>query len=77
MVVRQGLGWVGLGAGLGILPGWWLGTLMRELLAGVSPADPAVYVLTAGTLLVTGTLATIGPGWRAASVDPLSALRKD
>jgi putative ABC transport system permease protein len=76
MVIRQGLRWVALGVGLGILPGWWLGTLMRELLAGVSPADPAVYALTTGTLLFTGTLATIVPAWRAASVDPLAALRK-
>jgi ABC-type antimicrobial peptide transport system permease subunit len=75
-VNRQGLRWVALGVGLGILPGWWLATLMRELLAGVSPADPAVYALTTGTLLFTGTLATIVPAWRAASVDPLAALRK-
>jgi putative ABC transport system permease protein len=77
MVLWQGCWRVGLGIALGLWPGWFLATQMRALLSNVSVIDPFVYVTTAVTLLAAGTLATLVPALRAASVDPLKALRHD
>jgi len=77
MVLWQGFWRVGVGVALGLWPGWFLGTQMRELLSNVSPSDPIVHVTTAVTLLISGALATLVPALRASSVDPLTALRRD
>ena len=77
MVLWQGVWRVGVGVVLGLWPGWYLGTLMRELLSNVSPSDPVVHVTTAVTLLVSGALASLVPAVRASSIDPLRALRQE
>jgi predicted permease len=77
MVLWQGFWRVALGVALGLWPGWFLGTQMRELLSNVSAADPVVHVTTAVTLLLSGVLASLVPAFRASSVDPLTALRRD
>ena len=77
MVLWQGFWRVAVGVALGVVPGWYLGTQMRELLSGISPWDPLVHVTTALTLLAAGTLASLVPAMRASSVDPLTALRRD
>jgi ABC-type antimicrobial peptide transport system permease subunit len=73
----QGCWRVALGVALGLVPGWYLGTFMRALLANVSPTDPIVFVTTAVTLLASGAVASLVPAIRASSVDPLTALRTD
>jgi predicted permease len=77
MVLWQGFWRVALGVALGLWPGWFLGTQMRELLSNVSASDPVVHVTTAATLLLSGVLASLVPALRASSVDPLTALRRD
>jgi putative ABC transport system permease protein len=76
-VLWQGCWRVALGVALGLVPGWYLGTFMRALLANVSPTDPIVFVTTAVTLLASGAVASLVPAIRASSVDPLTALRTD
>src|SRR5262245_18089436 len=77
MVLWQGFWRVGLCVALGLVPGWFVGTQMRELLSNVSASDPIVHVTTAVTLLVSGVVACLVPALRASSVDPLTALRRD
>jgi predicted permease len=78
MVLWQGLWRVGLGVIAGLAPGYWVGGLMRQLLAnGVTPGDPTVHATAAITLLLSGAVASIVPALRASSVDPLTALRRD
>jgi ABC-type lipoprotein release transport system permease subunit len=50
---------------------------MQALLANVTPSDPVVHGVTVVTLLAAGLLACLAPALRAASVDPLTALRHD
>jgi ABC-type antimicrobial peptide transport system permease subunit len=77
MVLLQGMWRCALGIVLGLVPAWYLGTAMRELLFNVTPADPLVLSLTIGVLLGAGFLASLVPALRAASVDPLVALRSE
>ena len=66
-----GLPGIVVGAGLGVL----LGSALQMLLFNVKPWDPLVLGGTMSVLAGAGLLATLIPGLRAASVDPLVALR--
>ena len=77
MVLWQGIWRVAAGVALGLVPGWFVGTLMRALLEHVEASDPVVHTATVVTLLGAGVLACFVPALRAASVDPLTALRRD
>jgi putative ABC transport system permease protein len=77
MILWQGMWRVSLAVAVGLLPGYLVGGLMGELLEGVEPGDPLVLGLTALTLLLSGMAASLAPALRAASVDPIVALRGD
>jgi putative ABC transport system permease protein len=77
MILWQGLWRVVVGVVLGLVPGWFVATLMRALLESVDAADPVVHTATIATLLAAGASACLVPALRAASVDPLTALRRD
>ncbi len=51
--------------------------LLQSLLFGVSPFDPLVLVLAAGFVLILALAAAFLPARRAASIDPMRALRTD
>ncbi len=46
-----------------------------SMLFGLSPVDPASLALAAFVLAITGIAASAAPAWRAAHLDPVSALR--
>jgi putative ABC transport system permease protein len=76
LVLRQGMSMVAGGALIGIGASVLLSQLVRGLLYGVEPVDPAT--MATSTLLV-GVIALLGcgiPAWRAARIDPLTALRE-
>jgi predicted permease len=50
-------------------------TLLRSLLFGVSPFDPLVLTLAAVGVLLLALTASMLPAMRAASIDPMQALR--
>jgi ABC-type antimicrobial peptide transport system permease subunit len=75
MILWQGMWRVMIGIALGLAPAWQLGKLMTALLFRVTPTDPAVFAVTIGVLLAAGFAASTIPALRAASVDPLDALR--
>ena len=74
MILWQGMWRVTLAVLVGRVPGWLLAGQMSELLRNVSPTDPAVFTITAMTLLGTGLLACLVPALRATRVDPRVAL---
>jgi ABC-type antimicrobial peptide transport system permease subunit len=77
MVLRQGMGQVGLGlvfgAGLAFLVSRGIATILFD----VSPNDPMVFGGIALVLAVTGLIASLIPATRATKADPAHALRYD
>jgi predicted permease len=51
--------------------------LMKALLFGVTPTDPATFVSIAGLLLLTALAGSYIPARRATRVDPIATLRSD
>ncbi len=66
-----------IGLAVGLAGAFGLTRLMRALLFGVSPMDPATLGLVLLTLFGVALLASYLPARRAAAVDPLVALRAD
>jgi ABC-type antimicrobial peptide transport system permease subunit len=68
--------WLSLaGVALGIVGALLCTRLIRSMLFGVAPDDPASMAGAAVLLLVVGLVASWLPAWRAASVEPMVALR--
>ncbi|HEX7121800.1 MAG TPA: ADOP family duplicated permease [Gemmatimonadaceae bacterium] len=80
-VVRQVLGNGLRSVVIGIVAGVSLalaaGRLVASLLYGVAPNDPVTIALVVALLLAVATLAALVPAWRAARVDPVTALRTE
>jgi putative ABC transport system permease protein len=66
-----------VGIVMGIVAAVLLSRLVASLLFGISPRDPLVIASAAAILLAVGLAASVVPGWRAARVDPSTALRAD
>ena len=77
MVLGQGLTLSGIGIGIGLLLTLALSTVLRELVDGVNPRDPAVYALGTAVLLSVTMVATYVPARRASLIDPQEALRAE
>jgi predicted permease len=77
LVVGRGLRLAAVGVALGLALAALAAPRIGELLFGVSPRDPATLAGVAGALLVVALAASVIPGWRAARVDPNTALRSD
>jgi putative ABC transport system permease protein len=75
MVLRMGLRLVGMGVGVGLIASIALGKVIATQLWGVSAYDPWTLASVLILLLLTGLAACWLPAQRAASVDPLVALR--
>lgn len=65
------------GCAIGLLGAAAASRLLGSFLFGVSPFDPLVLTLAAVFVLLLAWLASLLPARRAASIDPISALRAD
>ncbi|HVT58196.1 MAG TPA: ABC transporter permease [Thermoanaerobaculia bacterium] len=74
LVVRQGLGWIGLGLLAGCATALGATRLLVGLLYGVGERDPLTFAGVAGVLLMVALAASFLPARRAAGVNPVSAL---
>jgi predicted permease len=75
LVLRGGLGVVGLGIAIGLAGGFIATRLMSKMLFGISAVDPATYATVAALLLGVALAASYVPARRATQVDPMAALR--
>ena len=74
-VVGEGLRTVALGVAAGVLLAVAAARLVEALLYDVQPRDPVVLLLVSASLLAVAVVAALLPAWRAARVDPVTALR--
>jgi predicted permease len=64
-----------VGSVVGVLPGYWFNRLLANRLYDVSPADPLTLVAVSVLLMVVTLVAVWWPARKAATADPLTALR--
>ena len=76
MFLRQGAILVVAGQVLGMLFALWAGTLVKSYPYQVQPLDGWTYGVVV-LLLLVGILAAMIPARRAASVEPIEALRDE
>ena len=77
MTIRQGLGMVLAGVGVGLVGALAATRLLRAMLFGVSPVDPVLYASVPCLFAVIAIAATWGPARRAARIDPVIAIKSD
>jgi predicted permease len=77
MFVRSALRLTGVGVVIGVIAATGLMRFMKSLLFGISPMDPFTYAAIPLILISAAALASYLPARRAASVDPVEALRAE
>jgi len=77
MFVRDGLWLTAIGAACGLLAALATMRLMSSLLFNVSPVDPITYAVITAAVFAAACLACYLPSRRAATVEPVQALRAE
>ncbi len=77
MVLRRAGVMMAVGLALGGVIAWYASAVMRTFLFETEPNDVGTMVVALAVLTVAGLLASAVPARRAASVDPLIALRHE
>ena len=76
-ILRESLMVTVIGVAIGLPAAFLAARGLRVLLFGVSEADPLTFVATAALFLTIGLAAGMAPARRAATVDPMVALRAE
>jgi ABC-type antimicrobial peptide transport system permease subunit len=77
LVVGQGLRLSAIGIAAGLIGAFLLTRLLRAMLVGVQPTDPATFGVVAILFLFVAAMASWLPARRAATLDPARALREE
>jgi len=77
LVLRQGSVLVGAWLGVGLLLAFATGRLVKSFLYQVQPLDMGTYAAVVLALAIIGLIASLLPARRAASIEPMQALRED
>jgi putative ABC transport system permease protein len=75
MIVGEGLKMALAGVALGLMAALLLTRVLNSLLFGVTATDPLVFAANAAILITVALLACAIPAYRAAKIDPMTALR--
>ena len=74
-VVARGVALAAFGVAIGLVFAAATTRMLGGILYGVTPNDPAMFVIVAAILLAVAALAAFIPALRATTVDPMTALR--
>jgi putative ABC transport system permease protein len=77
LVLRDAMKPLAIGLALSLIAALMLSRWLGSLLYEIGASDPATYLGVAILLLGIGATASLGPAWRAASGDPMQALRAE
>jgi len=77
MIVRHGSMVIGAGLGVGLLLAVATGRWVKSFLYQVQPLDVLTYVSVVVALTAIGLIAALLPARKAASIEPMQALRED
>jgi putative ABC transport system permease protein len=77
LVVGQGMLVAAAGIAAGLLCGLAASRVLQSLLFGLSGRDPKTFAAVGVILATVSLVACALPAWRAARVDPMTALRED
>ena len=77
LIVREGLGQACIGLALGLIGAYFVGRGMQSTHYGVGKIDLAVFASVALLLVFAAVIACLIPARRAASVEPMQALRAE
>jgi putative ABC transport system permease protein len=77
LVLREGAALACAGLALGVIGAYFVGRIMQSALFGVGAMDFSAFVMVGFLLLATAFAACYLPGRRAASLDPMEALRRE
>jgi predicted permease len=77
LILRDGMQPALIGLALGLVAGAGVTRLIQSLLYETRPLDPEIFSLVALTLIAVAAAACLIPAWRAALIDPVTALRTE
>ena len=77
MVLREAAVLISVGIAMGVAVSLASASILDSMLYGVQFRDPLVLLLVCTVVALTGLLAACLPSLRAASVDPMQALRSE
>lgn len=77
LVLRQATCLAAGGTALGVMLAMALGQLLKSLMYGVTPTDPATMLAAPAIVMAVTALACVVPARRATGVDPIVALRSE
>lgn len=68
---------VGIGAPLALIGTQAVAAVLRHAPVSIQPRDPLTFLAVASVLGLVGLAAMLRPAWRAATADPMRALRDE
>jgi putative ABC transport system permease protein len=77
MIFRQCLSLVAAGLALGLGLDWMTTRVLSQMLFGIRASDPFTLLAVSFILLAVSALASFQPAFKAASIDPMRALRAE
>ncbi len=77
LVLRQSLGMIVWGVGVGAAAALGAGRLLQHLVEGMQPTEVATFAITIPFLVIAALFASYLPARKASRIDPVSALRQE
>jgi putative ABC transport system permease protein len=76
LILQHGMTIVGAGIAIGVGVAGLTGRYLSEQLYAVNPHDPWIFGGVAAAFALVALVACLAPSWRAATLDPIQALRR-